>query len=88
MYYFAYVIGIVISGGVYWALCSYWPVSVQFSLETWMEIGDYEREDEREHAEGTVDDIAGGRDDLEMGDTDGDMKEKKIMRTQIMVVAE
>jgi uncharacterized protein affecting Mg2+/Co2+ transport len=88
MYCFAYVIGIVISGGVYWALCSYWSVSVQFSSGIWMETSDYVREDEREYREVVVtsNDIGDGRGELEMGDADGDMKEKKIIETHQMVV--
>ncbi|PQE13872.1 NCS1 nucleoside transporter protein [Rutstroemia sp. NJR-2017a BBW] len=88
MYYFAYVIGIVISGGVYWTLCSYWPVSVQFSSGIWMETSDYVREDEREYREVVVtsDDIGNGRGELEMGNADGDMKEEKIIETQQIVV--
>ncbi|PQE21565.1 NCS1 nucleoside transporter protein [Rutstroemia sp. NJR-2017a WRK4] len=88
LYYFAYVIGIVISGGVYWTLCWYWPVSVQFSLATWMETSDYVREDEREYRDvvAASDDIGAGRDDPELGEIDADMKEEKIMETQQMMV--
>ncbi|TGO74934.1 hypothetical protein BELL_0246g00030 [Botrytis elliptica] len=46
-YYFAYPIGLFVSFLVYWGLCWYWPVEVQYALSEWREVKDYVREEER-----------------------------------------
>ncbi|THV55161.1 hypothetical protein BGAL_0013g00460 [Botrytis galanthina] len=46
-YYFAYPIGLFVSFMVYWGLCWYWPVEIQYALSEWREVKDYVREEER-----------------------------------------
>lgn len=43
-YFFAYWVGLFLSGGVYWLLCKLWPVPVM--EERWCEPKDYVREEE------------------------------------------
>lgn len=43
-YYFAYIVGVFISGGSYWILCKIWPP--EFSAPVWQEPKDYIRPDE------------------------------------------
>ncbi|KAH7027212.1 uridine permease [Microdochium trichocladiopsis] len=45
-YYFAYWVGLFLSGGVFWALCQFFPVPIQ--EERWCEPKDYVRPEERE----------------------------------------
>ena len=43
-YFFAYWVGLFLSGSIYWLLCKLWPVPVM--EERWCEPKDYVREEE------------------------------------------
>lgn len=65
-YYFAYPIGLFVSFMVYWGLCWYWPVEIQYALAEWKEVKDYVREEER------MDGVASGWGSMVSGEEAGE----------------